>query len=966
MDAPALLIASRYAIQDLQADLLGRGSMGNVYRGIDTETAEPVAIKVLQPEVVAGRPQMVDRFVREGESLRQLNHPNIVKMLAAVEEDGRYYLIMEYVPGGSLQDLLDRQAPLPLRRVLQISLELADALARAHHLGIIHRDLKPANVLLAADGTPRLSDFGIAYVAGRPRLTDVDTVVGTLGYISPEAYEGEPLDARADIWAFGVLIYEMLTGLSPFTGDNLADTLAAILSQPPPDLDERRPDAPAELVALVHGMLARDREQRIASARQVGATLEMLWQTATGEYQAGTLPAVARPVRPSLVSPPAPARQDSQAILLAKVKRFWVEGVLERATPPGAPPTATLLDLALRPDDQAIDHPWQQVMGTALYERPVPAAGETVGRLFAESDHALLILGAPGAGKTTTLIRLARELITVAERDPSRPVPVILNLASWVERRLAIADWVVEDLTAKYQIPRKFGRDWLENGCLILLLDGLDEMPGRYQADCIRAINHFRQQHGLVGLAVCARLKDYKANGEQLKLGGAVVIEPLTPQQVDRYLVGAGLPYAGLRTAVQRDEAWQELAQSPLMLSVMCLAYGEGEGDPAVTLAGPVETGGRQREILFNAYIERMFQRRPAGRHYSPGQTQALLAWLARRMTEHNQSVFLIEQMQPSWLPSRGWQWLYLLLSRLSAGFFVGVFLWLFRLRPEMIAVGLGLGLLLGLYHGLQYERHRGLAAAGQADRPLWYESLFIGALAAGLTTALFFFLFPGEGAAGAAAAGSSNALYWGLITGIAFGVNTHVVFGRSFRTDVRIVEALRWSWPGALKGGGAGLALGLVLGLLAGQAFGFSLQMRWSLTLELALVLALFAGLQGGRLETRSGPNQGIRLSLRNGLLAAVLFGVLDGLLLTYTSGVDWGLRRLVQFGLAAGLNYGGFNLLSHLLLRWLLWLSSGVPWRLARFLNHAVGLVFLYRVGGGYIFIHRLLQEHFAALSK
>jgi serine/threonine protein kinase len=158
------LIADRFEISDPEKDLLGRGGMGDVYRATDTQAGEPVAVKALKSGIIALDPEIVTRFVREGQALRQLNHPNIVGMVAAVEEEGRHYLVMEYVEGGSLQDLLAAQGPLPSTRVVEIALDLADALTRAHRLGIIHRDLKPANVLLAEDGTPRLTDFGIAHV----------------------------------------------------------------------------------------------------------------------------------------------------------------------------------------------------------------------------------------------------------------------------------------------------------------------------------------------------------------------------------------------------------------------------------------------------------------------------------------------------------------------------------------------------------------------------------------------------------------------------------------------------------------------------------------------------------------------------------------------------------------------------------------------------------------------------------
>jgi len=280
--SPTQWIADRFLISDPDQDLLGRGSMGEVYRATDTHTGETVAVKALDPRVVARDPGILERFAREGEALRQLDHPNIVRMVAAVEEEDAttgvvgHYLVMEYVAGGSLQDLLDTRGTLAAPRVLKIALDLADALTRAHRLGIIHRDLKPANVLLAEDGTPRLTDFGIARVPEGPRLTQTGVLVGTPDFLSPEACEGKSIDERGDIWAFGVLLFEMLTGETPFPADNLTAKLTAILSQPVPDLAQRCPEAPEALVDLVYRMLEKDREQRIPSVRLVGAELEAI------------------------------------------------------------------------------------------------------------------------------------------------------------------------------------------------------------------------------------------------------------------------------------------------------------------------------------------------------------------------------------------------------------------------------------------------------------------------------------------------------------------------------------------------------------------------------------------------------------------------------------------------------------------------------------------------------------------
>ena len=285
MSVPAV-IANRFIVEKL----IGQGGMGEVYLGRDEQTGEPVAIKRLKPELLAADPDMVTRFVQEGEALRQLHHPNIVRMLAAATHEHTHYLILEYVAGGSLQEYLEKHGPLPIPRVLEIALDLADALTRTHRLNIIHRDLKPANVLLATDGTPRLTDFGTARLLQSEGLTQSGMLVGTMAYLSPEACNGEKLDARTDIWAFGALLFEMLTNHAPFRGNNIAATLKAILTEPTPDLHRLRPDVSDALADLVYRMLAKDRQQRLPSIRLAGAELEVMMADKAAKGQSGKGP----------------------------------------------------------------------------------------------------------------------------------------------------------------------------------------------------------------------------------------------------------------------------------------------------------------------------------------------------------------------------------------------------------------------------------------------------------------------------------------------------------------------------------------------------------------------------------------------------------------------------------------------------------------------------------------------------
>ncbi len=267
-------IDNRYTINHQ----IGSGGMGTVFLAKDTETNEDVALKLLKSDAVANDPGILTRFEREAEALRSLNHPNIVKVLGTVSEDNNHYIVMEYVSGGALNTLLKSTKLLPVDRILKIAIELADALTRAHYLQIVHRDIKPANVLIAEDGTPRLTDFGVAYIGTKERITQVDVAVGTPDYMSPEALNGQAVDARADIWSFGVMLFEMLAGAHPFAGDSIGQVITSIISEPTPDLEALRTGLPVALVDLVYRMLEKDPTSRIPSIRLVGAELEVIMQ----------------------------------------------------------------------------------------------------------------------------------------------------------------------------------------------------------------------------------------------------------------------------------------------------------------------------------------------------------------------------------------------------------------------------------------------------------------------------------------------------------------------------------------------------------------------------------------------------------------------------------------------------------------------------------------------------------------
>lgn len=263
------LLKNRYEI----LKEIGHGGMGIVYRATDRQTGRTVAVKAL-PHNLARDASYLRRFEREAQALRDLNHPNIVQFVDSFSEGNDHFIVMDYMGGGSLLDRIRKEGALPLDDARQIAIDLTDALIRAHRIGIFHRDIKPENILLNDDGIAHLSDFGL--VGGNTegsRLTGTGAVMGTAYYMPPEAWQGEKLDERSDIWSLGIVVFEMLSGGLPFEGENSVAVMRAVLQDPTPDLRTIRADVPEGLVQIIRKMLAKDREQRYQTMREVSADL---------------------------------------------------------------------------------------------------------------------------------------------------------------------------------------------------------------------------------------------------------------------------------------------------------------------------------------------------------------------------------------------------------------------------------------------------------------------------------------------------------------------------------------------------------------------------------------------------------------------------------------------------------------------------------------------------------------------
>jgi Tol biopolymer transport system component len=296
-----LPIGTRLDTYDIVASL-GAGGMGEVYRARDSKLNRDVAVKVL-PDAFAGDPKRLARFEREAKALAALNHPNVAHVYDSGTSGSTSYLVMELVSGDDLSARIAK-GPLPVADALAIARQIAEALATAHDAGIVHRDLKPANVKVRPDGTVKVLDFGLAKavqdsstpeeVAGSPTITSpavtmAGAILGTAAYMSPEQARGDGVDRRADIWAFGAVLYEMLTGQRAFDGDTVTELLGAI-ARIEPDWNALPPDVPPAIRTLLHGCLQKDRAKRVADISTARFVIDSA-HTLTG-------PVAAMPVTP--------------------------------------------------------------------------------------------------------------------------------------------------------------------------------------------------------------------------------------------------------------------------------------------------------------------------------------------------------------------------------------------------------------------------------------------------------------------------------------------------------------------------------------------------------------------------------------------------------------------------------------------------------------------------------------------
>jgi hypothetical protein len=696
--------------------------------------------------------------------------------------------------------------------------------------------------------------------------------------------------------------------------------------------------------------LARWRH-RDAALQEIAATVRTLLTTSTaakpGSAPSQSLPDAERlrERTAALASAPCyadiPSRErENRRAFLHMVEETWIKGVLAHSLF-----QETALSLGLRELPEALENPWRLVVQESERPpRPLPA-GTAITEVFDESRDGtgegasdLLLLGEPGAGKTTLLLLLLRELLRRAEQDERRPLPAYFALSTWSTwrgrggarsrgrlvaisqrfrlRRAGASDdvreealsqraaefeaWLVEELHEKYRVPVRVASDWLRAERLTLLLDGLDEVSAAARSSCLQAINAYRLLHPAVSIVLAGRREEYFAMESRAAQRRAVLITPLTDEQVAEYLVRAGPRLAGLRAALQADAELRDLAQTPLMLQVLMLTY-DGLASEAVLGLSGLPTSERYR-TLFTLYVERMFARRARPR-FSLADTRRWLHFLALQMKRHGQTVFYMERLVANRtleeMTEKSYRYLLAILLSVT-GLAFGVIYSLITFELKLVLIdSITLGVISGLLGIVNPDTK-------VAEKIIW----------------------------------SKQVLYrkWPLIV-ILVIISISIIFILSITGRLDIIKTSSYF----IK-----IIFNVSIGILVSLAVFIGLGGISEEMIDVSYFIS---------------PNSGIERSKRYSIYTLLLLSILTFVIRIESSDIlTVLLLSLLTF--LGSLNFGGLACIQHYLLRIILWQRNALPLRLRAFLDHACERILLRRAGGGYLFIHRLLLDYFAHL--
>ena len=593
----------------------------------------------------------------------------------------------------------------------------------------------------------------------------------------------------------------------------------------------------------------------------------------------------------------------NRTVMLRRVKTVWLDGVLEESLHGGE-----IIDLGFAYRPAALGNSgvpsWQQA---PEYDYLLPV-GTRIEDVFAAADRVLLVLGEPGAGKTTMLLQLVSHLMAQAEADETCPMPAVFSLATYTNGR-TLSQWLVEQLAGNYEVPRKLGEQWIDAGQFVPLLDGLDEVDPAHRPACAEAINEFRARHPGVPLLVTARNRDYQALATRLHMDKAIILQPLTLEQIDTYLQRRGNKLDGLRASLAADRTLQELAQTPLMLSIMTLAANR----PPESGAADLGDGLLSRQHLFDVYVERMARYRGKNMSYSPSDTISWLSWLAKQQTRAMKPTFFLEDMQPSWLPD-------------DAG---RSFIRQMRLSVFGILAGAAVpgALLLLLYNRW--------GAAGAL--------LLVGLLAAAIPAITGRFLVRGRLPFKRIETVESLGWSWPWA---ALGFGTGAAVGLGLGALVAWLD--RWTstpWPALLSV--AGGVLTMVENAL--------------LRSDLRLRTTPGQGVEQSRRNGLMVAGLVIATTLILGAAAVAVAAAVTSRQ-AFIPAAAWLLWLALFLGAGCGLSFGFLAWLQHWRLRSILHDRGDFPDDATTFLNLAAERNLLRKVGGGYTFVHALLLDYFS----
>ena len=727
--------------------------------------------------------------------------------------------------------------------------------------------------------------------------------------------------------------------------------------------------------------------------------------------------------RPQQALAPSSVAQRNRQILLRKVRSFWIEGVLNHSLH-----SAALLALGLETQSDAVAQPWRLVhQHPNLASLPL-SPGTHITKVYDDADGELLILGAPGAGKTTLLLALARDLLARAQQDEHHPVPVVFNLSSWTNS-LPLVEWLVAELNSKYQVPRKLGQKLITADQILPLLDGLDEVAAKDRTSCIETINDYRKEHGFLPLVVCSRSADYLALTTRVLLRSAVAIQSLNDQQVYDYLTKAGEPLQALRVALHRDPSLRELTHTPLMLSILTLTYHNAPVIDVLHTASSANRIQQVFEHYVNRmlvhesndehypsqntrqwlswlakqlkqrsqtvfYMERMqpdwLEERQGARQLYPRVVFGLIVGMLGIVGAGSywRSILAIPYLKDILFNNHN--------SVLNLAYLIGL----------TLLLGLMNGSILGLVNGVLYKQ--GAEKESTSKVRWWWQQVrrrIVRSVLNGFLIGLLvgcpegFILWYGD------PHHDLPLSAWLLFTGVSTGISSGMLYGLIDglldiqMTKILPAETFAWLWTNMGRNLVKFLSLGLLCSLLTELLLGllswvmnygdffdnplFLLQFALICVPPFALLSALLGGLTSGVSsdildeQNFTVPNQGIRHSARYSVqvgivTTSIVVGIAMLIAVSFRTGYllpSFGFFGFVfgpLIGLVSALRAGGIACIQHVVLRWLLWKDKKMPWNYPRFLDSAAKRILLCKVGGGYMFVHRLLLEYFASLQE